>query len=258
MFLSGIGLDGIGVHTRATNAGIKNVRPGCRRRAAGAFRSGSVSTSMTLTRRRLLQLGLGQALVWTLSGLAWDKARAANEKDVPELPFPVQVLEKGTGPQPQTGDLVGIRFRAAYNGRVFDDIMDSSEPFYMRVGSGNLVKGVEEAVKRMHVGDLWRLELPPAYALGARAASRPPGNPRSRRTRRSYMKCASMKYQDASRSCLKSLAASSAKTTRCRRVVRAQCSERRHRHTDETQEAARFAAPESPRSRYTQRLWDRA
>ncbi|BAM79150.1 probable FKBP-type peptidyl-prolyl cis-trans isomerase [Cyanidioschyzon merolae strain 10D] len=177
MFLSGIGLDGIGVHTRATNAGIKNVRPGCRRRAAGAFRSGSVSTSMTLTRRRLLQLGLGQALVWTLSGLAWDKARAANEKDVPELPFPVQVLEKGTGPQPQTGDLVGIRFRAAYNGRVFDDIMDSSEPFYMRVGSGNLVKGVEEAVKRMHVGDLWRLELPPAYAFGSKGRKPSPGKP---------------------------------------------------------------------------------
>jgi peptidylprolyl isomerase len=133
--------------------------------------------TVSLDRRQALQFMAFHAFVWGAGALQRTRVLAAETNGGAALPFPVQELQKGTGPAPRTGDLVGIRFRGSYNGRVFDDIMESAEPYYMRVGSGSLVKGIEEAVKRMHVGDYWRLELPPAYAFGSKGRRASPGRP---------------------------------------------------------------------------------
>ena len=46
------------------------------------------------------------------------------------------VIKQGTGPKPDRGELVAIRF-AAYNGDVqIDNIFDTPEPYYTRLGSG--------------------------------------------------------------------------------------------------------------------------
>ena len=70
------------------------------------------------------------------------------------------VLKSGNGPKPEIGELVAIRF-AAYNGEVkIDDIFDTPEPYYTRLGSGGLLKGVEETLPLMRVGDRWKLTIP--------------------------------------------------------------------------------------------------
>lgn len=88
---------------------------------------------------------------------------AAATETVVTLPNGVQyevVKSGGSGIKPDVGELVAIRF-AAYNGDVkIDDIFDTPEPYYTRLGSGGLLKGVEETLPLMQLGDRWRLTIP--------------------------------------------------------------------------------------------------
>lgn len=70
------------------------------------------------------------------------------------------VVKQGQGPKPDIGELAAIRF-AAYAGDIkIDDIFESPEPYYTRVGSGGLLKGVEEVLPLMQLGDRWKLTIP--------------------------------------------------------------------------------------------------
>jgi len=72
----------------------------------------------------------------------------------------IKVLKSGNGPKPTIGELASIRF-AAYNGEIkIDDIFATPEPYFTRVGSGGLIKGVEEVLPMMRVGDRWVLTIP--------------------------------------------------------------------------------------------------
>ena len=90
------------------------------------------------------------------------------------------VIKSGKGGQPATGDLIAIRFKGMIksSGQVFDDIMESAEAYYFRVGSGSVLPGVEEAVKLMHTGDVWDLTIPGKLAFGDKGRSASPGKPR--------------------------------------------------------------------------------
>ena len=68
--------------------------------------------------------------------------------------------KKGDGPKPEVGELVAIRFAASYGDQKIDDIFDTPEPYYTRIGSGALLKGVEETLPLMRVGDRWLLTIP--------------------------------------------------------------------------------------------------
>lgn len=75
------------------------------------------------------------------------------------------VKKKGDGPQPEIGELAAIRF-AAYNGaNKIDDIFDTPEPYYTRIGSGGLLKGVEATLPLMKLGDRWELTIPVSSVL---------------------------------------------------------------------------------------------
>lgn len=51
-----------------------------------------------------------------------------------------EILKSGDGPKPDRGELAAIRF-AAYAGKnKIDDIFDTPEPYYTRIGSGSLLK----------------------------------------------------------------------------------------------------------------------
>lgn len=70
-------------------------------------------------------------------------AVAAEEQPV-KLPSGTSyvVVKSGDGPQPSIGELAGIRFRAevVQTGNKIDDIFDTPEPYYTRIGSGGLLK----------------------------------------------------------------------------------------------------------------------
>ena len=59
----------------------------------------------------------------------------------------------------KTGENVAIRFKGTYNSIVFDDIFSSAEPYYYRAGVGGILKGMDDAVLHMKVGDRWKLKF---------------------------------------------------------------------------------------------------
>ena len=71
-----------------------------------------------------------------------------------------KVIKTGDGPKPEIGELIAIRFKAFCGDTKIDDIFDTPEPYYTRLGSGGLLKGVEETLPLMKLGDRWELTIP--------------------------------------------------------------------------------------------------
>lgn len=90
------------------------------------------------------------------------------------------IAKSGTGPKPSIGELAAIRFKAtvAQSGNVIDDIFNTAEPYYTRVGSGGLLKGVEEVLPNMRVGDRFQITIPNNMAFGPKGRPASAGKPR--------------------------------------------------------------------------------
>mmetsp|Transcript_52602 Transcript_52602/g.111718 ORF Transcript_52602/g.111718 Transcript_52602/m.111718 type:complete len:193 (-) Transcript_52602:223-801(-) len=90
----------------------------------------------------------------------------------------IKVTTEGKGPKPDRGELAAIRF-ASFSGETkIDDVFGTPEPYYTRVGSGGLIKGVEEVLPMMRVGDRWVLTIPGNLAFGPKGRPASAGKPR--------------------------------------------------------------------------------
>lgn len=120
----------------------------------------TTALSAELNRRQALESAAAAFLV-SSAGSVWAPA-AAQAAESTTLPngVAVAVQKKGDGPKPEVGELVAIRFAASYGDQKIDDIFDTPEPYYTRIGSGALLKGVEETLPLMRVGDRWLLTIP--------------------------------------------------------------------------------------------------
>ena len=56
------------------------------------------------------------------------------------------------------------------DGRKLDSSVDRGQPFVFTVGRGQVIKGWDQGVATMKVGDKVRLTLPPEFGYGARGA----------------------------------------------------------------------------------------
>ena len=81
------------------------------------------------------------------------------------------VTEDGTGPQPNSGDTVLAHY-AGYlpNGTKFDSSFDRGTPLETPIGVGRVIRGWDEALTGMKVGEKRRLLIPPDLGYGARGA----------------------------------------------------------------------------------------
>ena len=77
----------------------------------------------------------------------------------------IKVVKSGNGPAPEIGELAAIRFASFAGENKIDDIFDTPEPYYTRIGSGGLIKGVEEVLPKMRVGDRWVLTIPVSHFI---------------------------------------------------------------------------------------------
>mmetsp|Transcript_31330 Transcript_31330/g.75721 ORF Transcript_31330/g.75721 Transcript_31330/m.75721 type:complete len:178 (+) Transcript_31330:107-640(+) len=90
----------------------------------------------------------------------------------------IKVTKSGNGPAPEIGELAAIRFSSFAGENKIDDVFDTQEPYYTRVGSGGLIKGVEEVLPKMRVGDRWVLTIPGNLAFGPKGRPASAGKPR--------------------------------------------------------------------------------
>lgn len=81
------------------------------------------------------------------------------------------VIEEGDGASPQTGQRVFVHYVGTLeDGTKFDSSRDRGKPFDFTIGQGQVIKGWDEGVGDMKVGDRRKLIIPPDLGYGARGA----------------------------------------------------------------------------------------
>jgi peptidylprolyl isomerase len=81
------------------------------------------------------------------------------------------ITKKGTGPLPQKGETVILNYTGTLtSGLKFDSSFDRNQPFAFKLGVGQVIKGWDEGVAKLRVGDQAILVIPGKIAYGPRGA----------------------------------------------------------------------------------------
>jgi peptidylprolyl isomerase len=89
------------------------------------------------------------------------------------------ITEKGSGVQPKAGQTVTVHYTGTFtDGRPFDSSRNRGEPISFRLGVGQVIKGWDEGIGKLHVGDKAIFLIPPSIAYGVNGrGSIPPNTP---------------------------------------------------------------------------------
>jgi FKBP-type peptidyl-prolyl cis-trans isomerase len=81
------------------------------------------------------------------------------------------VDQPGTGAQPQQGQTVSVHYTGwLTNGTKFDSSRDRNKPFEFPLGKGRVIKGWDEGVAAMQIGETRTLVIPPSLGYGSSGA----------------------------------------------------------------------------------------
>jgi FKBP-type peptidyl-prolyl cis-trans isomerase len=117
-------------------------------------------------------------------GLLWGLLLPAGASGVlaqhaePEPVQPVQIvlpsgvryvdLKAGTGEEARDGKILEVHYTGWLKdgGTKFDSTQESTEPLTLRLGAGDVIKGLDEGLVGMKVGGKRRLVIPPELGFG--------------------------------------------------------------------------------------------
>lgn len=81
------------------------------------------------------------------------------------------ITKSGDGAQIKAGDNVIVNYTGMLtNGAKFDSSLDRNEPFSFPVGAGMVIKGWDEGLQKLRVGDHAILTIPSSIGYGASGA----------------------------------------------------------------------------------------
>ena len=101
-----------------------------------------------------------------------EKYLAAYQKSLKEKKagmWKKEIVQVGSGQTPKTGDVCTMHYTGTLtNGKKFDSSRDRNQPFQFQIGIGQVIKGWDEGVITMKVGERAVLTCPYDYAYGER------------------------------------------------------------------------------------------
>ncbi|MBX7240909.1 MAG: FKBP-type peptidyl-prolyl cis-trans isomerase [Bacteroidia bacterium] len=104
-----------------------------------------------------------------------DLVKLATEKTASGLGF--QLMRAGKGKMAEAGKKVTVHYRGYLtNGQIFDASFDRGAPFEFALGKGQVIKGWDEGIAKLHVGDHAVLRIPAELGYGARKVGSIPEN----------------------------------------------------------------------------------
>ena len=81
------------------------------------------------------------------------------------------ITSRGTGRKPKTGETVVVHYTGTLSdGTKFDSSHDRNDPIAFPIGTGAVIKGWDEGIAQLGIGDRAVLVIPPALGYGPRGA----------------------------------------------------------------------------------------
>lgn len=90
-----------------------------------------------------------------------------------------KIIKKGNGKKPQQDDEVSVHYVGTLTDSAktkFDSSRDRGQPFSFTLGAGQVIKGWDEGIALLQVGDVAVLTIPPALGYGERSIGSIPAN----------------------------------------------------------------------------------
>ena len=101
------------------------------------------------------------------TNVATASAAPAPAPSAPDAPLGITTTTQGKGPGAQNGDKVRVHYTGTLtNGTKFDSSRDRDKPFDFTLGKGMVIKGWDQGLLGMKVGEKRKLVIPPGMAYG--------------------------------------------------------------------------------------------
>lgn len=117
---------------------------------------------------------LAAVLMTAAAVMAADGPTKVNEKDYKTTKSGLKyaILKPGKGAEAKAGQTVSVHYTGwlKSDGKKFDSSVDRGQPFEFPLGAGHVIKGWDEGVQGMKIGEKRQLVIPPALGYGDRGA----------------------------------------------------------------------------------------
>lgn len=137
-------------------------------------------------RRRCRNFAAATFLIF-VAGCGGDRAEAPAEAPATDTPagLEIRTLKNGYGKPAEAGDYVTVHYtgwlydetQPDNRGQKFDSSLDRDQKFSFELGAGRVIRGWDEGVEGMLIGEVRELTIAPELAYGERGAGGliPPG-----------------------------------------------------------------------------------
>ena len=89
--------------------------------------------------------------------------------ELPAGELKVEKYAEGTGAQAQKGQTVSVHYTGTLeNGQKFDSSRDRGQPIEFPLGAGHVIRGWDEGIAQLKVGDKAKLTIPASMGYGER------------------------------------------------------------------------------------------
>jgi FKBP-type peptidyl-prolyl cis-trans isomerase len=106
-------------------------------------------TTKTTTTKKMTTTPIKSAAVTTASGLTYI------------------ITKQGAGAQLKAGDMISVNYTGLFtNGQPFDSSFNRGEPLTFQLGAGRVIKGWDEGLQKLRVGDHATFIIPASIAYG--------------------------------------------------------------------------------------------